>query len=236
MDTRNTINLGARVRALRKGRGLTLNQLSALIDSDPGNLSRLERGAQGFSEQLLEKISAALGVPVAALFLDQDIDLEALRGLRPKRVKAVDDGDAEAEAEFVRIPMVTLRLSAGVTGFQTEPDRRDGGTLSVPAYWVKRKGLNIASLVSIQVTGESMEPALYEDDVVVLDTSDTKLVDGVVYAFNYEGEAVVKRLSRDAGDWWLTSDNPDRKYHRKICRGEACIVIGRVVRKESDRI
>jgi SOS-response transcriptional repressor LexA len=48
---------------------------------------------------------------------------------------------------------------------------------------------------------------------------------------------VIKRLARDAGDWWLTSDNPDqRKYHRKVCRGEACIVIGRVVRKESERI
>lgn len=72
---------------------------------------------------------------------------------------------------------------------------------------------------------------------MVLNTADTKLVDGQVYAFNYEGEAVVKRLSRDAGMWWLTSDNPDqRKYHRKSVQGSECIVIGRVVRKESDRI
>ncbi|MGK5080511.1 hypothetical protein [Janthinobacterium sp. HLX7-2] len=37
--------------------------------------------------------------------------------------------------------------------------------------------------------------------------------------------------------WWLTSDNPDqRKYHRKLCRGNECLIVGRVVRKESDRI
>ena len=63
------------------------------------------------------------------------------------------------------------------------------------------------------------------------------MVDGSVYAFNDEGEAVVKRLSRDAGQWWLTSDNSDqRKYHRKLCNKGDCLVIGKVVRKESDQI
>jgi len=147
------------------------------------------------------------------------------------RVAEVDDPD------FVPIPMVKLRLQAGMTGFQTDPDRRDGGTIGMRRAWVERERLDPEQLIAIQVRGESMEPALYEDDIVVINVADRKLVDGVVFAFNYEGEAVVKRLSRDAGDWWLTSDNPDqRKYHRKICRGDACIVIGRVVRKESGRI
>lgn len=80
-----------------------------------------------------------------------------------------------------------------------------------------------------------MEPSLYEGDLVIVNTADAQPQDGVVFAVNYEGEPVVKRLSRDAGQWWLTSDNTDqRKYHRKVCRGSDCIVIGRVVRKESD--
>lgn len=145
---------------------------------------------------------------------------------------------AEQDApDFVHIPMVKLRLSAGVTGFQTEPDRRDGGTLGMRRSWVERSGLAPEKLIAIQVQGESMEPSLYEDDVVVINTADRKPVDGAVFAVNYEGEAVVKRFARDAGDWWLTSDNPDqRKHHRKVCRGDACLIIGRVVRKESDRI
>jgi phage repressor protein C with HTH and peptisase S24 domain len=149
------------------------------------------------------------------------------------KVTAADQDDPD----FVQIPMVKLRLQAGVTGFQTEPDRRDGGTLGMRRSWLERNRLSPAQLIAIQVKGDSMEPSLYEDDIVVINTGDTKLVDGTVYAFNYEGEAVVKRLSRDAGMWWLTSDNPDqRKYHRKSVQGNECIVIGRVVRKESDRI
>jgi phage repressor protein C with HTH and peptisase S24 domain len=148
-------------------------------------------------------------------------------------VRAADNDDAE----FVQIQMVKLRLSAGITGWQTEPEPRDGGTLGMRRGWIERNQLHARHLIAIFVKGESMEPSLYEDDIVIVNTLDTKLVDGAVYAFNYEGEAVVKRLARDAGQWWLASDNPDqRKYHRKLCQGTACLVIGRVVSKESDRI
>jgi phage repressor protein C with HTH and peptisase S24 domain len=229
------MTIGTTIRQLRKERGLTLNQLAALIESDVGNLSRLERGVQGYSDATLSKIAGALNVPVAAFFLKEGETLDQF-GLSPgayQRVEAVDDDDQR----FVQIPMVELRLSAGVTGFQTEPDRRAGGMVGMRKHWIERGKFLPVNLIAIRVQGESMEPALYEDDVVVINIVDTRPVDGVVFAVNYEGEAVVKRFQRDAGDWWLTSDNPDqRKFHRKICRGEACIVIGRVVHKESDRI
>jgi phage repressor protein C with HTH and peptisase S24 domain len=157
--------------------------------------------------------------------------LHGVRNALPVRAAANDDAD------FVEIQMVKLRLSAGITGFQTEPERREGGTLGLRRSWIERHHLNAEHLIAILVKGESMEPSLYEDDIVIVNTLDTKPVDGAVYAFNYEGEAVVKRLARDAGQWWLTSDNPDqRRYHRKLCKGAECLVIGRVVRKESDRI
>jgi phage repressor protein C with HTH and peptisase S24 domain len=157
--------------------------------------------------------------------------LHGVRNAMPVRAAANDDAD------FVQIQMVKLRLSAGITGYQAEPEERDGGTLGLRRAWIERHGLNAAHLIAILVKGESMEPSLYEDDIVIVDTLDTKPVDGAVYAFNYEGEAVVKRLTRDAGQWWLTSDNPDqRRYHRKLCKGAECLLIGRVVRKESDRI
>ena len=145
---------------------------------------------------------------------------------------------AEGEEDgFIQIPMVKLRLSAGITGFQAEPERRDGGTLGMRRSWLERNQYHPGHLIAIYVKGESMEPSLYAGDIVVINTLDTKPVAGAVFAFNVEGEAVVKRLAREAAQWWLTSDNPDqRTYHRRLCQGDECIVIGRVVRKESDRI
>lgn len=157
--------------------------------------------------------------------------LHGVRNAVPVHAAANDDTD------FIQIQMVKLRLSAGITGFQTEPEGREGGTLGLRRSWIERHQLRPEHLIAILVKGESMEPSLYEDDIVIVNTLDTKPVDGSVYAFNYEGEAVVKRLTRDAGLWWLSSDNPDqRRYHRKLCKGAECLLIGRVVRKESDRI
>ena len=227
------MTIGNTIRKLRKAKGLTLNQLATLVESDVGNLSRLERGQQGYTDATINKIAAALNVPVAALFTEDDAHREAMLKLDWIPIKVVDDDDPS----MVRIPKVKLRLSAGINGFEAEPERFDGSTTSVPANWMERNGLTKDNLIAIRVRGESMEPSLYEDDLVVINIADKKPVDGSVYAINYEGEPVVKRLSRDAGRWWLTSDNPDqRKYHRKVCEGDACIIIGRVVRKESDRI
>ena len=150
-----------------------------------------------------------------------------------KRVRAAGPDDPA----FVQVMKVKLKVQAGITGFQVEPEHYDGETQSVPASWVMREGLARDALLAIVVRGESMEPALYDGDTVIVNTRDSKLVDGSVYVVNYEGEAVVKRLIRDAGQWWLSSDNADqRKYHRKQCKGAECIVIGRVVRKESTHI
>lgn len=139
--------------------------------------------------------------------------------------------------EFYQIPKVQLRLSAGMTGFQTVPEIYDGSKVSVSKNWVDRNGFTPGKLLALTVKGESMEPNLYADDVVIVNTGDTKIVDGSVYAVNYEGEAVVKRMERDSGEWWLSSDNPDQqKYRRKRCRDGECIVVGKVVKRETERI
>jgi phage repressor protein C with HTH and peptisase S24 domain len=142
----------------------------------------------------------------------------------------------EASPDVVPIQKVKLRLSAGISGFQVEPENHDGTTLLVSRTWLDRNGYLPDKLIAIRVRGESMEPTLYEDDLVIVNTADTKAIDGQVYAVNYEGEPVIKRMSRDIGRWWLTSDNSDqRKYARKSCEGSECIVVGRVVKRESER-
>lgn len=82
-----------------------------------------------------------------------------------------------------------------------------------------------------------MEPNLHDGNTVVVNTVDTTPKDGVAFAINYEGEALVKRMGRDSGAWWLSSDNLDKsRFPMKLCAGDACIVIGRVINKQSERI
>lgn len=48
------------IRAWRKFRGITIEQLAEAADCSPGNISQLERGAQGYSQEMLEAIADAL--------------------------------------------------------------------------------------------------------------------------------------------------------------------------------
>jgi phage repressor protein C with HTH and peptisase S24 domain len=149
------------------------------------------------------------------------------------RVRGVDDDDPS----ITQIMKVQIKVQAGINGFRAEPEHHDGETMGVPTEWIRRERLIVEDLIAIVVRGDSMIPALHDGDVIVVNVADKKLVDGQVYAVNYEGEVVVKRLMRDSGMWWLTSDNSDqRKYHRKACKGGECIIIGLVVRKESTHI
>ena len=73
-------------------------------------------------------------------------------------------------------------------------------------------------------------------DTVLINTASQEPKDGIAFAVNYEGEAVIKRLVRDAGQWWLVSDNPDQtRYPRKVC-DEHVRIVGEVVQKQSLRI
>lgn len=66
------ITLGTALRRLRLARGLKLADLAYTVGIDPANLSRLERGKQGYSHALLEAIAHALGVRLSELFREAE--------------------------------------------------------------------------------------------------------------------------------------------------------------------
>lgn len=139
-----------------------------------------------------------------------------------------DPGD-----EFVAVARVSLRVSAGVTGFRVEHLDGNGPPIFFRADWLAARGLKAVQLYALKVMGDSMEPNLWADDLVVINSADATPKDGEVFVANYEGEVVIKRLMRDAGEWWLTSDNPRHKPKR--C-DEHAELIGRVIYRQTERI
>jgi SOS-response transcriptional repressor LexA len=222
-------------------------KLAALSNTSPAYLSQIKNRTpdsktgtpKTMGDDMARRIEAAIEEPIgwmdvphgpASAVPSADV-FDLFPGARRVHLSDADD------PSMTQIKRVKIKVRAGMTGFQVEPEHYEGETQGVPTKWMLKEGLSRDALVSTTVRGESMEPALYDGDVIVVNTRDTKLVDGAVYVVNYEGEAVVKRMIRDAGQWWLASDNADqRKYHRKLCKGAECIVIGRVVRKESTHI
>jgi transcriptional regulator with XRE-family HTH domain/cation transport regulator ChaB len=66
------IELGLKIRALRKSALLSARQLAEQIGVSRSLIAQIERGAASPSLTTLRRIADRLGVPVAALFLDSD--------------------------------------------------------------------------------------------------------------------------------------------------------------------
>jgi transcriptional regulator with XRE-family HTH domain len=93
------MEIGQRIRLLRQQQKLTLEQVAARTGLDTGNLSRLERSLQGWTQDSLVKIAEALGVQVSSLFVGDDLakvgevtELGRLVGVSREYKKAKLDG------------------------------------------------------------------------------------------------------------------------------------------------
>lgn len=191
--------------------------------------SQLINGGSSFGEKAARRLEHDYGMA------HQFLDTPGGEFGTQQRIKIIArDPD---DPSFVEIRKVRLKLSAGISGFGIEQEEEDGNPITFRKEWLDKNGYDPDKLIAIRVRGDSMEPALYAGDVVVINHADKAIKDGHVYAVNYEGEDVVKRLVRDNGEWWLMSDNQDqRRFPKKLCRGEACIIIGKIVYKQSENI
>ncbi len=161
-----------------------------------------------------------------------DLDVAEMVGGEP----AASPIDLDNNPDYPAIRRVTFKLSAGASGFGIQYRDERGAPIVFQRQWYEGRGLRPERLFAVEVSNGSMEPGLHDSDTVVVNTEAIAPRDGVVFAVNYEGELVIKRLIRDGGQWWLSSDNPDqRKYPRKIC-DEHCVLIGEIVHKQSERI
>lgn len=67
-----------RIRQHRKAKGLTLEQLAALVGSSKSYMSDIERGTKTGSVEMLRSIAAALGVSDAEMFAADTPDDQAI--------------------------------------------------------------------------------------------------------------------------------------------------------------
>lgn len=225
MDT-----LAERIKFARKKRGLTQNQLSELSGVAQSDLSKLERGK---SLKTTNLVGLAKALDCNPEWLDAgDGNIWGFT----KTQKSKKEIDLENNPDYPSIRRVRFKLSAGASGFSLDYPEDEGAPIVFQRAWYEARRLNPEKLFAVKIANGSMEPGLYHGDTVVVNTESKNPKDGTVFAVNYEGELVIKRLVRDRGEWWLSSDNPDeRRYPRKVC-DENCIIIGEIVHKQSEHI
>ena len=98
--------------------------------------------------------------------------------------------------------------------------------------WLKiGLGISPQGAVLISVKGDSMEPTLSNGDLVLIDTTTSKIEDNAIYVINYDDALLVKRIQRKYDrSVIIMSDN--KSYGDEAVQGDLVNqlqVIGRVV-------
>ena len=225
----NVRTLAERLKAAREAEGLAQEELAAKAGVAQSTIGNIEAGERK-RPSTLPQIAAALGRRAEYLRTGRGPEFDSSTTAYAKEI------DLANHPDITEVPRVKFSLSAGVSGFAIETEEGNGKPVYFRQDWFATHGYRPEALFAVRVHGSSMEPTLWDGDLVVINTDSIQPRDGVAFALNYEGELVIKRLKRDAGEWLATSDSADhRRFAAKRCT-EDVMIIGEVVYKQSERV
>jgi len=97
----------------------------------------------------------------------------------------------QSEIAIRFVPLVSARLSAGGGSLETEDEIID--QFAFHKDWLERKG-NPADMVLMRVSGDSMEPVISHNDLVLVDQGKRRVVPHTVFAVGVDDGIYVKQL------------------------------------------
>ena len=219
MDT-----IGTRIRRLREEKNLTQGDLAKAAGVSIAAVSKWEKNASEPKGKSLASLSASLGIPMEYLVDGIGEKIESSTNdavpstpsrredlIPPQQTVQVLPKGVHPTDTHQRIEIYDVRLAAGPEGKGSTVEwimRPEDDPLYFRHGWFKARHLTAANLRAMYVRGDSMEPYLYNHDTIIIDTTDTELSDGEVYAITYNGHMLVKELRATPDGVRIISRNP----------------------------
>jgi len=202
--------IGEKLNTLLKSRGISQRQLARMTGYTQQYINAVARNKTSVSIRALKKIAEALGVS-PSYFLE---DYESLSFINNKELK-----DEVIAREYVMIPVIT-GVGAG------------GEIITRDHVLIRRGQVPVKTVVAFEVKGDSMEPTIPSQSIVLVDREDRELQEGKVYLFvrtngNDENGLLIRRVYKGDKGWMLVPDN--RRYPPEDAAGYS--VVGRVLYK-----
>lgn len=207
--------IGDRIRMRRKELQITQAELSKRVGISAPAISQLEKG-ESKAPSSTNLLALAQALTCTPDWLQKGIDKEVA-----------------ISSDFINIPILDVELAAGAGTHIDAEQVTDWAPVSKD--WLYDNNLNSNFLVIVRVSGDSMSPRLQDEDMLLVDTADTRPATGNVYAIAVDNELRVKRLiKRIDGCWAISSDNKSNPaYQDEIVSHhnfEQLRIIGKVIR------
>nr|AKN39092.1 Phage repressor [Vibrio genomosp. F6] len=200
--------LGERIKKAREDYlGISKKELASLLTVSQSAVNQWEKNVNHPSQKRLIELARILNVSYEWL----------IHG-----VKSIENDDHEFSIPFYE----DIHCSAGI-GYSN--DKSDILMISSHLIPISPEKMT-RSVIALRVHGDSMEPAISDQGIVFIDTSDSTIVDGKIYVYKIGDILRVKRLEYSVNGLIIKSLNPeygDEKVTQQEFR-DFC-VIGRVL-------
>ena len=137
------------------------------------------------------------------------------------------DSSTPLSQEEVSVPFFSeVEAAAGTGNFVQE---NHGPKLRFAKSTLRNAGVPVEAAACIKVKGNSMEPVLPDGSTVGINTADTNILDGKMYALDHDGMLRIKMVYRLPGGRirlrsFNIDEHPDESYEKE----EPIKIIGRV--------
>lgn len=186
-------DVGLAIRKARKAKKLTLEAVAAMVGTDTGNLSRLERGKQGASQELLSKVLTALGLSLSG---------------------AIQAGAMRSNLESTGVPSSSVPVLAWADVSRWMEDMSSFSAVDAE-NWVPCPIEHGPRTFIVKVTGESMSSphsarSFRPGDFIFVDPDrSSKPGSFVVAQLHKESEPVLRELVFESRQRYLKALNPN---------------------------
>jgi hypothetical protein len=206
------------LRKWMRERKLSNSDLASKIESGRAYVSNLFREDRYFGEKAARRIESMLRMPAG--YLDAE-------GVSPATVSDWRTPDEIDPDTFALVPRVWLGVSGGVVIATPEVQLPP---LAFRREWLQgRRVTSRDSLRLCRCTDNSMDPHLCDGDIMLVDTGQTVIKDGEIYAIRYGDEIRARRLFKTLDGIRIHADNADFPDEVVATGSEGFVVIGRKV-------
>ena len=181
---------------------LKRSDIARLLNLSPASVSAWFNGrSKSIKSTHLARVANLLGV--SSYWLASGIGEMKSPNVLVSEDVISDDND------WVEIPEYEIRFAAGYDQTSTLEELASKYKAAYRRSWFQQRGVNPADCKRFKVVGDSMEPLLLDHDVVLVDCSRTKIIDGRIYAFVFGDALRVKRLYKKMDNSLVVhSENP----------------------------
>jgi len=206
-------SIGKRIKQLRLSLGLSQLEFAKKAEMSVGGICEIEKGMRGLTNTTIMRICKAFNVSPSWLLTGEE---ESIITRSPA-------------AEYTTEELVSLPILGNVpAGYPITPIEHVDGYFPLPENLIKDPKAFI-----LKVQGASMEPDIYENDLIVvspLRKTEIKGTGDLAVIRCDSGEVAIKYVHKEKRGIILSSRNP--KYPPQLIAGDQTLeIIGKVILK-----